>query len=350
MRGKSLVLCCLLAGLASPVSAQQWAEKMFDSLQCDFGGVARASKVEHRFVVKNIYKEDVHIAGVRSSCGCTSVAISKDTLKTYETGEIIATLNTRSFTGDRAATLTVTIDKPFYAEVQIRVTGYIRTDVVLDPPAVDFGSVAEGEAGEQRIAIAYAGRSDWKILDLKNTSALVDAQVVETSRGAGRVNYELIVKLKPDAPAGYLKDQLLLVTNDRRETEIPVDLEGRIAPALSVTPSSLFLGVVNPGKKVNKQLVVRAKQPFRITAVECEDSSFAFKHSDEAKEMHVIPVTFTAGDEAGKITRQITIVTDLPGNSRLECTAYAQIVSDEVAGSERLPQTTAKATLAGDKQ
>lgn len=349
MRGKSLVFCCLLASFASPANAQQWAEKMFDGLNCDFGGVARASKVEHRFIVKNIYKEDVHISGVRSSCGCTSVAVNKDTLKTYEKGEIIATLNTRSFTGDRAATLTVTIDKPFYAEVQLRVTGYIRTDVVLDPPNVDFGSVAEGKEGEQRIAVAYAGRSDWKVLEVKNPSPLLDAQIVETSRANGRVNYELVVKLKADAPAGYVKDQLTLVTNDRRETEIPVDIEGRISPALSVTPSSLFLGVVSPGKKVTKQLVVRAQQPFKIVAVECEDQSFTFKHGDEAKELQIVPVTFTAGEQDGKITTQITIVTDLPGDAKLQCTAYAQIVSNDVAESRLVPQT-AKASLPVDKQ
>jgi hypothetical protein len=348
MRGKSLVLCCLLAGFATPVAAQQWAEKMFDGLTCDFGGVARASKVEHRFRVKNIYKEEVHISGVRSSCGCTSVAIDKDTLKTYETGDIIATLNTRSFTGDRAATLTVTIDKPFYAEVQLRVTGYIRTDVVLDPPNIDFGSVSEGDAGEQRIAVAYAGRNDWKVLDLKNPSPLVDAEIVETSRGNGRVNYELIVKLKPGAPAGYVKDQLTLVTNDRRETEIPVDIEGRVTSAVSVTPASLFLGVVSSGKKVTKQLVVRAKQPFRILAVECEDQSFAFKHGEEAKELQMVPVTFTAGEAEGKITAQITIVTDIPGNEKLQCTAYAQVASTDVADDRLVPQT-AKASLPGDK-
>lgn len=343
MRGKSLILSCLLASVATQAQAQQWAEKMFDGLTCDFGGVARASKVEHRFVIKNIYKEDVHISGVRSSCGCTSVAVNNDLLKTYEKGEIVATLNTRAFTGQRSATLTVTIDQPFYAEVQLRVSGYIRTDVVLDPSSVELGSVAEGEASEQRIAIAYAGRSDWQLVGLKNTSPLLDAEFVETSRTAGRVNYELIVRLKPDAPAGYIKDQLVLVTNDRRETEIPVDVEGRIVPALSVTPSSLFLGVVQPGKTVTKQLVVRSKEAFRIVDIQCDDPSFTFKPADDAREIQMVPVTFTAGATEGKVTSQIRIVTDLPGDAQLECTAYAQVVSAEVAGSNRVPQTTAKA-------
>ena len=78
----------------------------------------------------------VHISGVRASCGCTTPSISKDTLKTWETGAIIAKFNTDSFLGKKSATLTVTIDKPFYAEVQLNVAGYIRSDIVFNPGAV----------------------------------------------------------------------------------------------------------------------------------------------------------------------------------------------------------------------
>ena len=41
-------------------------------------------------------------------------------------------------------TLTVTIDKPFYAQVQLHVSGDIRSDVVFTPGSVQLGSVDEG--------------------------------------------------------------------------------------------------------------------------------------------------------------------------------------------------------------
>lgn len=350
MRGKSLAVACLLVGMCSPARAQQWAEKMFDSLSFDFGGVARASKVEHRFIFKNIYKEEVHVSSVRSSCGCTDVSVHNDHLKTYEQGEIVAILNTRAFVGQRSATITVTIDQPFYAEVQLRVSGYIRTDVVLDPSSVEFGSVDVGGKAEQRIAVAYAGRDDWKIEDVKNASPYLEAEVKETARGGGRVNYELIVRLKPQAPPGYFLEQLTLVTNDRREKEIPIDVEGRIASAISVTPSSLFLGVVAPGKQVTKQLVVRAAQPFKIVSVTCDDPAFAFKYPDDARALHMIPVTFTAGETEGKSTGKIRITTDLPDAAALECTAYAQVQSIDVARQDRTQATTAKTSFPGESK
>ncbi|MCE9545819.1 MAG: DUF1573 domain-containing protein, partial [Planctomycetia bacterium] len=57
--------------LASAASAQDWAEKMFAHQEYDFGSVARGALAEHKFPVKNLYKEDVHLSSVTSSCGCT---------------------------------------------------------------------------------------------------------------------------------------------------------------------------------------------------------------------------------------------------------------------------------------
>ena len=101
------------------VGAQEWARKMFTVTSHNFGTVAKGSKTEYRFVFRNIYEENLHVVGVRTSCGCTSPTITKQDLATHETAEIVATFNTRTFLGQHGATLTVTFDKPFYAEVQL---------------------------------------------------------------------------------------------------------------------------------------------------------------------------------------------------------------------------------------
>jgi len=318
----------IFALLVSPLSlsAQQWAEKMFSDTNYNFGNVARSAKVEHRFIVKNIYKEDAHIASVRSSCGCTSPRIEKDSLKTYEQGAIVAAFNTNTFTGQHGATVTVTFDKPFYAEVRLRVDGYIRTDVVLDPSQIAFGSVDEGAGAEKTIKINYSGRGDWKISDVKVGSPFLSATAKEISRFGGHVVYELAVKMNPDAPAGYVRDQVLLVTNDRNAVELPVMVEGVVVSDLTVSPSSLMLGILQPLQSVTKQIVVRGKKPFRIVKVECDDPAFSFKTSDEAKTMHLIPVTYQADSNPGKISRKIRIETDLSGK-QAELTVYGQVIS-----------------------
>jgi hypothetical protein len=319
----------VFVGLAcSPGFGQEWAVKMFETIDHDFGTVARGAKAEFEFVLSNIYMEDVHIASARSSCGCTNVSIKNPLLKTYEKGVIVATLNSRSFYGRKGATITVTIDRPFYAEVQLHVSSYIRSDVVVHPGSVQFGSVSQGSPAESRVAVNYAGRPDWKILEVRSANPHLSGEVVETSRGGGQVGYELLVHLDSDAPLGYLQDHLVLVTNDRNSTQVPVPIEAKVESGLMVSPSSLFMGVVQPGQKVTKPLVIRGARPFRILSVTCDDASFEFDTSGETepKVIHLIPVTFVAGADSGKIAKTIRIETDL-GDKLPPLPAYAVVTT-----------------------
>ena len=327
IRTFSMLLVSL--ALASPAMAQEWARKMFETTSHDFGAVARGAKIEYRFKFNNIYEEDVHVSAVRSSCGCTLPTIAKDNLKTYEESAIVAAFNTHSFLGQRHATVTVTFDKPFYAEVQLNVSGYIRSDIVMTPGSAEFGNVDFGSKAEKKLSITYAGREDWRILEVKPNNSHLLASFQETSRGGGQVVYELTVDLKPDAPRGYFKDQVMLVTNDLNASQVPVDVEARVVAEVTISPASLFLGVLKPGQKITKQLVVQGKKPFKITAVKCDAEGFEFKIPDAAKTVHVIPVTFTAGEKAVKFSKRIKIESDLGPGVIPETLAYVQVLAPE---------------------
>jgi len=96
----------------------------------------------------------------------------------------------------------------------------------------------------------------------------------------------------------------------------------------------LFMGVVQPGQKVTKSLVVKGGRPFKVTSIACEDKAFQFAApSAEMKPVHVVPVTFVAGNIEGKVTKTIRIVTDL-GQVTPELSAYA-VVSSQTAANEK---------------
>ena len=305
---------------------QQWAEKMFENRSHDFGSVARDAKAEHRFSLKNIYVEDVHIASVHSGCGCATPRVEKPLLKTYEEGAIVAKLNTDRLRGHQSSTITVTIDKPRRARVQLHVKAYIYDAVVFDPPAVELGSVDQGESVEKVVSVTYTRGTQWRILETKSANPHLSAEVVERKREAGRVTYELRARLDESAPVGYVQDYLVLVTNDSRAKEIPLMVEGQVVGSLTASPSSLFLGVLKPGDTVRKQLVVRAKRPFVIKSIKTDCDCFAFEipHPAEAKPLYVVPVTFTAGQEPGGVRKTLRIETDLP-NISAEVAALAVV-------------------------
>src|SRR4029078_5786443 len=96
----------LIATSASSCFAEAWATKLFAEKKHDFGTVARGSDTQFKFAAKNIYKQDIELLSVRSSCGCTTPTLDKKVLKTGEIGYVTATFNTRTSPGLNGAQLT----------------------------------------------------------------------------------------------------------------------------------------------------------------------------------------------------------------------------------------------------
>ncbi|HWA99802.1 MAG TPA: DUF1573 domain-containing protein [Pirellulales bacterium] len=314
-------------GLAAPAVAQDWARTMFSETNYNFGTVAKDAKTEHRFVFKNLYRDPVHISGVRTSCGCTTPLVVRDTVPSLESGEIVAHFNTDRFSGQRGATLTVTIDKPMRAEVQLRVDGFIRTDVMVQPGAVNFGSVPQGTVLEQTVLVEYSGAGDWQATDVQSNSKFVEAKLLKPTSDSSRRSYKIFVKLREDAPPGYVQDQLTVLTNDPSTPRLPISIEGRVLPELAISPQVLVLGTVPLGDKVTKQVVLQAKRPFCVLGMSCNNSAFEFGAIDNAaKTWHLLPVTFVAHD-AGKFVHTIHVQTDLGHTSMVELPVHVEVLA-----------------------
>lgn len=313
MRIAPLILYFCL-GLLFPCSCfgQQWAADMFETKTHDFGSVGRGAKAEFEFRLTNPFIDDVEIESVSTSCGCTSVEIPKRVLRTYESGVIVAKFNTHLFLGKKGATLTVNLSRPQRASVRLRVDGTIYNDLIVSPSSADLGTVEQGTPAERRISVRYAGRQNLRIIDVKTGNPHVKATIIPTN-GVQRASYELVVQLDGQAPSGYIRDNLLLLTNHSQLQQIPVMVEARVMPEVTLTPSTLFLGVLKPGESVTKNIVVRGKRPFVIKSIKADHAGikFGMTGADTAKLIHVVPVTILAGAEAGALVHKVTIETDV---------------------------------------
>jgi hypothetical protein len=311
---------------ASSLPAQEWANRLFPVKEHNFGSVPRGAKAEFVFPITNNLIPDVHIAGVRTSCGCTtpSIANNKDTLKTYEEGGILAHLNSDTHLGQRAATLTVTIDRPYWAEVQLQIHAYVHTSVLMEPTAVQFGVVGEGKSAEAKVRLYRADFPNWQVLGVRFSDPHLRGEIVPVARRGYETWYDLKVHLDPATPSGYISDHAILTTNDPTMAQMPVQVEGQVRPSVSVSPSNLFLGVLRAGERVTRPLVVRADKPFRITSIIGDKSSFEIPPPpSDAKDVHVLPVTFIARPtETGKVVKTIQIQTDL---GEAKATSYAVV-------------------------
>jgi len=220
-------------------AAQSWADKMFEVKKHDFRTVGRRTKAEFHFEFTNIYEQDVHVSAVRTSCGCTTPTLTADTLHTHETAAVVATFNTNTHIGQKAATITVVFDQPKYAEVQLRVSGFIRTDITFDPPEVNYGELSSGQPAEQDVVITHSGNNHWEITDVRSHCENLSVRLEPPERTAAMVRYRMRVKLDGNVPEGDIRERLTLISNDRSFPTTEMAITGRVRPSVSVSPQLL---------------------------------------------------------------------------------------------------------------
>jgi hypothetical protein len=297
----------------STASGAEWADSMFDIKSHDFGTVASGSLAEFEFPFENSYLEDLHIVSVQSSCGCTIPRVKGDerTYKSWEKGAIVAKLNTAAFRGSRGATITVTVDRPQYARVQLHVKTHIYSGVLLAPGSIQLGTVHQGVPASKTLRITTPNRG-LSIVSVETSSPHILAELGSLERVSGRWGYPLAVQLSAEAPCGYIRDHVMLITDGSRKARIPVTVDGWVTPPISISPEALFMGLVNPGETVRKRVVVRGREPFAITNARSKDPRFVIDTSTAStpKLTHVLPVEFTADAESGKVTHTLYLEMD----------------------------------------
>ncbi len=314
LAGVAATVALLISGSALQAANQstEWALKMFEEKSHDFGVVARGSDVRHRIKITNIYKETVHIADVRTSCGCTAAKPSRYTLKSLESAYVEIVMNTVKFTRKKDSSVIITFDSPQRAEVRIPISAYIRTDVVLTPGSVNFGSVDKGVGAERTISVAYAGRADWHLRGVENLPEYLKTEVAENTRVGGSVRYTLKVTLAKNAPVGPFRSQINLITDDTSNPRIPLLIEGEVVPDIVINPSVVSLGMMKPGQEKTVNVVIRGKRPFKISKVECDSDLHAFKvrMPEDSKVVHVLPLTISTPNGEGTLVEKFTVTID----------------------------------------
>ncbi len=333
----SPALCATVATVAIPVwssqvQAQDWLRAAIppESRMHDFGTVARAANTEHRFVIKNNHGSDMHISSIRTSCGCTTPIIETEWIKPGQAGSILARFNTGTFTGKKSATLTVSIDKPVFTELQLNVKGYIRSDVVLNPGELNFGEVPVGEPQHLEVTLDYAGRADWSLVGGESPLAYVDVQFQELSRSGGRVSYRVSAALSEQAPVGPLHAQVLLKTNDRNLTTVPIRLLASVQAPIQLSPQAFALGTVKPGEPLPQRLVIKARSEFRILEITSEQAEIRFEASEKAKQAYLLNLVIVPKAQAtdGAVRAEILIKTDLMEEAIRLPLSFNQLTSD----------------------
>ncbi len=284
-------------------------EQLFAATRHDFGSVAQGGNVSHRFELRNTTSQTLKISNVESSCHCAAVELSTREIAPGETCHINAELDTRKYAGRRSATVTLGFDEPAGREVQLHLSAYIRSDIEIKEGSSRFGRVESGRRAKRRFLIVVR-RPGCRLVGITTDDRFFDASIEELGQRAGAAQYRVTLRLKASAPVGTFHLPVELSVSDRRVKRLVLLADGEIAGPLSAS-EHLILGAVSPGGEESCNLVVRGREPFRITNVICQDSrfEFAFDKAAEPKKVHIVGVSFRSSDDdtSGTFEREVMI-------------------------------------------
>lgn len=327
-----LLFWTALAVLSVPAArAQSWVEQVLPERAFDAGTVAKGSKVRHAFRLVNRLNQDVQIETYRPKCGCTKVKIGAMVVPPGTQTNIEAVIDTTNFSGYKPSGLTLVLARPERIEVDLSFSCFIRTDVVLNPGVVDFGIVPRSGGSKPAVTVnlSYAGGNpNWGVTRMQTQSGHLAAKLQELSRSAdGRVQYNLIATLDPADLNGYFKDEITLYTNDGGSQTIPVSVSAAVQSSLTVSPSPLVLGHVKPGQVVQKTLIVKSAQPFKVTGVKpSKDDLTATPDADASRPLHTVNLSIKVPAQPGPYHAVVEIATDLKDEPPARLTTFATVV------------------------
>lgn len=324
-----LAIFVICSAHTSAIAQDSWAQRLVEPQKLDFGVIAAGSESIRVLTIENTTEAVVHIVGASPGCQCVMPGEpSQRLLQPGEKATFEVRMNTRSYKHQRDTFLTITFDAPQPDIVRIPVSAYIRTDVVFTPGKVDFGSVEVGTGGEVTCKIAYAGRPDWKILNVKYTNKDLNATLDEIERnpGLGTVDYELKMTLAATARPGRIREMITIVTDDAASPNVPLMVEGVVKSDITLANDNVKIRDLKPGEVTTVKIVVQGTKPFVVEDVDCPkmQDCFKVKLDTAEKKLQIVELEFTAPNTPGKFT-EVLVVKIKGREDTYRCTVSGQI-------------------------
>jgi hypothetical protein len=198
-----VLLFCLYAGSAFGQLSWENTEQTFNSKPKDLA-------VEAKYKFTNTGTKPIKIEGVRTSCGCTTAALTKTEYAPGESGEIEAKFTFSGRTGKQEkAIMVVTSTAPENPTI-LKLHVYIAPTVKIEPEVV-FWNVGD-QPDPKNIRIAVADDASVKILSVTSDNPAVKVKVTELKPGK-----EYDAQITPDSVAHPAAATLMIRTDSPPE-------------------------------------------------------------------------------------------------------------------------------------
>ena len=300
----------------------------------DFGTVAKGEKVHAIFEVRNTGKAPLEITQVRPTCGCTVASFDR-TIAPGGTGKIAAEVDTTGFTGPISKAVLVFSNDPATPQLNLVLKADVRAFIeVLPRPLVIFRNVLQGEPASEKLVLASADGSDFKVQSAEAGGGpykLTYRELPEKERIPDRKGsqWELTVTVPSNAPEGMLNQKIVVKTTAPKAPEVTINVTGAVRSVVQVIPAQVNFGTVAGDALVGQNfLVVNNRQgaELQLSEVKVDNSNFSTEVIPlQAGQRYQVAVSLKAGVPKGTQKATVRIITSDPLRKLIEVPVQAVV-------------------------
>ena len=343
---KIMALCCvLLSATASLILAEGMEPSSTDQgdvsvSKCPtisipkkdihLGRVPLLSMQTATFHFSNTGTTTLIIDNVQASCGCTVLTPSKMRIDPGEKGEIKVRWTVEGKAGTTRKMAKIYSNDCENPELPISIGGEIYEMLEVYPLAVSFGEMRVRSQDLNRTRVMQISRltDDAKEADIEVTSTSKYLLIEENTEDAWG-NQVYVVNIADTVPVGKYDEKVIIRTNLQELGEIGIPVYFQIVPDIRLVPGALFLGFVQDGETLEKEVRVvgEGNSPPELTSVSSTDDgvTVALAETDEPDKYKVM-LTFNGLKEGEKKKEgRLTFETDNPHRKTLTVSYFARI-------------------------
>ena len=314
----TLVFATLPATAAAPRAVP--VEPIFDA-----GVVTRGDKIEHTFAIKNEGDAPLTLRDVEPSCGCT-VARYDSTIAPGERGRVHAVIDTKTFRGPIAKSITVFTNDKSNVQLRLVVKADVRPVVEAKPVYARFITVVgEGREASEHLLWSTQG-PPLEVKKVVSPFAFLEARVAEAgaderSSDGGDRQWKLTLELADGAPVGPLADFVEVHTNHPDMEVFKLPVSGYVRPVLAVTPQRADFGRREVDEPYKTALEIRnlgsADVELTAVAIDVPGVESEIEEVEEGKRF-MVRLTLTPGMAKGPFAGKVEIETTSALQPRVE--------------------------------
>jgi len=217
----------------------------------DFEVVAKGEKLVHTFEIANDGDQALELVEVRPACGCTVAEFDK-TIAPGKTGKVKATVDTTSFEGPIAKSVSVFTNDPKNPKLQLVIRAEVRPYIGVFPGYVRYIYVQGEDIAPIPQTLWASDGEDFEIREVTSPNPELhvtfrEATPEERQEDQPGRQWRLVPLLAKNAPVGALSGNIEVKTNHPKQKIVNVPISGFVRPRQHVTPQKVELGALEAG-------------------------------------------------------------------------------------------------------